>query len=123
MNTAIVILADPGGGDDAAGRVFNGLAVAREVRTRGDDVSVVFQGAGTRWAPLLADPGHPFHALFAAVRVDVAGVSSACATVFGSRDDAVDAGFDLVTGNDVDGVGSLASVAALVDAGYTVLTF
>ena len=29
--------------------------------------AVYFQGTGTRWAALLADPDHPIHALYASV--------------------------------------------------------
>ena len=31
MGTAVVVLADPAGGDEAAGRVFNALAAARVI--------------------------------------------------------------------------------------------
>jgi hypothetical protein len=123
MSTAVVVLADPAGGDDAAGRVFNALAATADLRRDGEAVTVTFQGAGTRWAALLADPGHPFHELFVSVRPAVAGVSDACAAFFGAREDAVAAGFDLVTGNRVEGVGELASLASLIADGYRILTF
>ena len=119
----MVVLADPAGGDDAAGRVFNALAVTGDLRRDGEDVTVIFQGAGTRWAALLAEPDHPFHDLFVTVRPAVAGVSDACATFFGARDAAVEAGFELVTGNPVEGVGELASLARLIADGYRILTF
>lgn len=123
MSTAVVVLADPAGGDDAAGRVFNALAATSDLRREGDDVKVMFQGAGTRWAALLAEPEHPFHELFVNVRPAVAGVSEACSTFFGARDAAVSAGFDLVTGNPVEGVGELPSLARLFADGYRVLIF
>jgi len=123
MRAAVVVLADPAGGDDAAGRVFNALAVTGDLRRTGEDVSVIFQGAGTRWAALLADPEHPFHELFVSVRPAVVGVSEACSAFFGARDGAVRAGFDLVRGNPVDGVGELPSLAHLIADGYQILTF
>jgi|SRR5579862_141843 len=124
MKAAVAVLAGPaGGGDAAAGRVFNPLAAESEFARRGDEVSIVFHGAGTRWPALLADPGHPFHGLFASVPPVAAGVSDACATVFGARGAARDGGMGSVGGNPVDGVGELASVASLVADGNHVLTF
>jgi hypothetical protein len=123
MGTAVVVLADPAGGDDAAGRVFNALAATSDLRHSGEDVTMIFQGAGTRWAALLADPEHPFHELFVTVRPAVAGVSEACSTFFGARDAAVDAGFALVTGNPVEGAGELPSMARFVADGDRILTF
>ena len=46
MKTAIIILSDPKGGEEALGRVFNALAVAHEGLQTGDQVEVVFNGAG-----------------------------------------------------------------------------
>jgi hypothetical protein len=46
--TAVLIFSDPGGGDEALGRVFNALAAAYDFDLAGSDVRVQFQGAGTR---------------------------------------------------------------------------
>jgi hypothetical protein len=35
MKAAVAVLADPAGGEDAAGRVFNALAVATDFRRQG----------------------------------------------------------------------------------------
>ncbi len=35
------------------GRVVNGLQVARELKEAGDDVTVIFDGAGAEWPPTL----------------------------------------------------------------------
>jgi hypothetical protein len=123
MSTAVVVLADPAGGDDAAGRVFNALAATSDLRRDGEDVRVIFQGAGTRWAALLANPEHPFHELFATVRPSVAGVSEACSAFFGAKEAAVAAGFDLVRGNPVGDAGELPSLARMIADGCRVLTF
>jgi hypothetical protein len=121
--TAIVVLSDPNGGDEALGRTFNALAAAKDFRAQGGDVRLLFQGAGTRWTALLADDEHPLHGLYAAVRQDVAGASEACATFFGARDGVSAAGLDFVSQNHIDGVGGLPSLAALAGDGFTVLTF
>jgi len=41
MKTAIIILSDPKGGEEALGRLFNALAVAHEGLQTGDQVEVV----------------------------------------------------------------------------------
>lgn len=124
MKTAIIILSDPhADGDGALGRAFNGLAAAYDFKQRGDDVTVLFQGAGVRWIGELSKDDHPVHDLFEAVKDTVAGVSLACSDVFGGGEDATTEGFDLVSGNDVPGTRGLPSLAALIAEGRTVLTF
>ena len=120
--TTIVVLADPSGGEDALGRVFNALAATYDFKQRRSDVQLVFQGAGTRWAGILTQPDHLAHALYNAVEDKVLGVSSACATVFGASVDAQQNGFALVVGNAVPGTPGLPSVATFASEG-PVITF
>jgi hypothetical protein len=124
MKTAIVVLSDPrSGGEEALGRLFNALAAAYDLKQKQRDVEILFQGAGTRWAGFLTRPEHPAHALYAAVADRVAGVSSACADVFGARADAEANGFSLIGDNAVPGTSGLPSLARYVCDGYSVLTF
>lgn len=124
MKAAIVVLSDPkSGGEEALGRVFNALAAAYDFKQRSVDVSIYFQGTGTRWPGVLSKVDHPVHALFKAVEVDIAGVSCGCADVFGARDDAVKNGFDLITDNSVPGTSGLPSLGKLASDGFTVFTF
>ncbi len=124
MKTAIVILSDPkSGSEEALGRLFNGLAAAYEYKQRGQEVSVLFQGAGTRWAGELVKKDHPAYALFVAVKDKVAGVSCGCADVFGARDGAADCGLNLITDNPVPQTSGIASLARLTAEGYTIITF
>ncbi len=124
MKAAIIILSDPkSGGEDALGRMFNGLAAAYDFKQRNVDVSIYFQGAGTRWAGVVTQPDHPVNGLYQAVQDKVAGVSCGCADVFGSREDAVKNGFDLVTDNSIPGTSGLPSLGQLVADGYSVFTF
>ena len=121
----IVVLSDPKSGsqEEALGRVFNALAAAYDFKRRGDDVSLQFQGAGTRWIGQLSEPDHPAHALFQEVEDTVAGVSCGCADVFGGAEEAQASGFDLITDNPVPGTTGLPSLASLVGEGRTILTF
>jgi hypothetical protein len=124
MNVAILILSDPkASSEEASGRLFNALATAHDLQQRQHTVSVLFLGTGTRWAPLLTREDHPFHALFTSVRGSVAGVSCACSEVFGAREEAESAGQTLLTDNPLPGTSGLPSVAALLEAGYQILTF
>lgn len=124
MKTAIIILSDPkSGGDEALGRLFNGLAAAYDFKQKGDDVTVLFQGAGTRWASYLTNEAHPAHQLYKAVADRIAGVSCGCADVFGAHDDAVKSGFDLIKGNAVPGTSGLPSLQKLVAGGHQVMIF
>ena len=124
MPAAIVVLSDPrSGSDDALGRVFNALAAAYDFKANGEPVTLLFQGAGTRWIGELARADHPAHTLFEQVRDVVAGVSCGCADVFGAADDAVAQGLALIKGNPVPGTGGLPSLRSLLAGGHTVLTF
>ena len=124
MKAAIIVLSDPSSkSEEALGRVFNALAAAYDFKNGGDEVTVLFQGTGTRWVGELQKKDNPAHALYEAVRDRVAGVSCACAEVFGATDEAEKSGFDLIKDNAVPGTPGLPSLRKLNAEGYTVLTF
>jgi len=123
MKTAIIILSDPKAGEDALGRAFNGLAAAYDFKQNGDEVSVLFQGAGTRWIAELSNSNHPIHGLFEAVKDTVAGVSCGCAEVFGATEDVEKSAFEFVNDNAVPGTKGLPSLRKLASDGYTVMSF
>ena len=123
MKAAIVVLSDPKGGDEALGRLFNALAAAYDFKSRQQEVEVLFQGTGTRWAGLLEAKDHPAHALYEAVQDKVVGVSSACSDVFGARESAQKSGYDFITSNAVPGTSGLPSLAKYAADGYVVMTF
>jgi len=121
--TAVVVLSDPQGGEEALGRLFNALAATYDFKQKHQDVQLIFQGTGTRWTGLLTNAEHPAHALYEAVADKVAGVSSGCADIFGARRDAERNGFSLLTTNAVPGTSGLPSLATYAADGYTILTF
>ncbi len=124
MKAAIIILSDPkSGSEEALGRLFNGLAAAYDFKQQGDEVTVRFQGAGTRWIGELSKAEHPAHELFDAVKETVAGVSCGCADVFGANEEAEKSGFELIKDNPVPGTSGLACRRHLSVDGYTVQTF
>ncbi len=124
MKAAIIVLSDPkSGGEDALGRVFNALASAYDFKHGGDEVTLLFQGAGTRWVSELLKAEHPAHDLFQAVLDTVAGASCGCADVFGASEDVAKSGFELIKDNPVPGTEGLPSLRKLIADGYHVLTF
>jgi hypothetical protein len=124
MKAAILVLSDPKGGtDESLGRVFNALASAYEFKANKDEVTIIFQGAGSRWPVELSKPEHPVHGLFEEVKDKVAGISAGCANVFGAADGAKEKGFLLIRDNAVPGTDGLPSLRDLVEQGYTLLTF
>ena len=60
---AILVLADVETHGDL-GRVVNAMIAAKEFTEAGDDVQLIFDGAGTQWLGLLSDPEHKAHRLF-----------------------------------------------------------
>ncbi|MFB6121473.1 MAG: hypothetical protein ABEJ68_10195 [Halobacteriaceae archaeon] len=114
---AIVILAGTESHADT-GRLVNGLEAAKEfAETEGDEVELIFDGAGTQWIPELEDESHDYHDLYAAVRDDTS-VCDYCSGAFGVEDAVADAG--LVTLDDHEGHPSIRS---LVDDDYEIITF
>jgi hypothetical protein len=124
MKAAMIILSDPKTGtEEALGRVFNALAAAYDFKQQGDEVTVLFQGAGSRWIGELGKPEHPVHGLFDEVKETVAGVSCGCAEVFGATEEVEKSAFEFVKDNAVPGTAGLPSLRKLVSEGYTILSF
>ncbi len=124
MKAAIIVVSDPkSGSEEALGRVFNALAAAYDYKQHGDEVSVLFQGAGSRWIGELSKSDHPVHDLFEAVKDTVAGVSCGCAEVFGATQEVEKSAFEFIKDNAVPGTRGLPSLRKLVADGYTILSF
>src|SRR5919198_6094917 len=51
-------------GREGIGRVVNALVTAKEFKETGDEVTIVFDGAGTTWIGTLVDPSHRYHDAF-----------------------------------------------------------
>lgn len=122
--TAIVILSDPNSGsEEALGRLFNAMFVAYELKEKKQDVALIFQGTGVRWAGEVVKPDHPAHALFEAVKDTVAGVCGGCADVFGATEDVKKSGLALVSEKAIPGTSGIIDLSKYLDDGYRVITF
>jgi hypothetical protein len=114
---AVIVLAGTDGHENA-GRLVNGLETAKEfAEADGDEVELIFDGAGTQWIPELEDEDNDYHELYQAVRDDAA-VCDFCSGAFGVEDAVADAG--VVTLDDHDGHPSIRS---LVGDDYEIITF
>lgn len=114
---AIVVLADTDT-HEALGRVVNALEAVKEFKEGGDEVSLIFDGAGVKWVSELSNPEHKASALFAAVRDKVAGACRFCADAFGARGRVQACEVPLLS--EYDGHPSFRN---LVSRGYQVITF
>ncbi|WP_411825533.1 hypothetical protein [Luteolibacter sp. AS25] len=79
--TAFIILA-AGEEPESLGRVVNALTGALEYKDSGQDVQIIFDGAGTQAAAAFADPDHKFNNLFEQVRHFVRGACKHCSNAF-----------------------------------------
>lgn len=124
MKTAIMILSDPkNGSEEALGRVFNALALASECQQKGDEVAVVFNGAGTRWPAELTKLSHPANGLYNAVRDVVEGASCSCAEVFGAMEGVKSSGVPIVQDHALTGTAGLLSIRRYLAEGWNTIVF
>ena len=114
---AVVLLADTDTPGDM-GRMANALITVKEAREAGDDVRLIFDGAGTKWVGVLAAADHKYHESFTSVREAIAGVCAYCAKAYGVADRVEAAGLPLTS--EYEGHPSLRS---LVSEGFQIITF
>lgn len=123
-DTAIIVFSDPkSGSDEALGRLFNALFLTHELKEKGENVELVFQGAGARWAGEIVKSDHPAHALFKSVEDKVAGVCGGCADVFGAKEEAEASGLKLVREKDIPGTTGVLDLSRYVSNGTRLVTF
>jgi hypothetical protein len=113
---AVMLLADTDTAE-SMGRMANALTVASEGKEAGDEVRVVLDGAGTKWAAELASEDHKYHRLFEDVR-DETGACVYCARAYKVKDQVEAIGIELL-----DEYKGHPSVRRLIADGYEVVTF
>lgn len=124
MKLAIIVLSDPkSGSEESLGRLFNALALAHDGREKGDEVAVVFAGAGTRWPAELTKLGHPARGLYDSVRDLVRGASCGCADTFGARKEVEACEVPVLRDNHLPGTSGLAGLRDFAAGGWTTLLF
>lgn len=114
---AIVLLADDED-HEGAGRAVNAFELVKELKDNGEEVRLIFDGGGTRWAAKLNDKDHDIYPLLKAVENKIDGACRFCSKAFGVINDVQKAGITLL--NDYDEHPSLRSYLA---DGYQLITF
>lgn len=122
--TAIVVFSDPkSGSEEALGRLFNAMFLTLALKDKGQDVALIFQGAGARWPAEITNPAHAAHVLYHAVADKVAGVCGGCADVFGATEGVKATGLKLVREKEIAGLGSILDLSGYLDRGYRLVAF
>lgn len=114
---AIVVFSEAEQHADTA-RVVNALETVKEFKDSGDEVELIFDGAGVTSAVALANPEHRLHRLYSKVDDKVSGVCRFCARAFGVYDQAERLGLKFLAEYDQH-----PSLRNRVVDGYQVITF
>lgn len=83
MNKVAVIVLTDTETHESLGRIVNALEFTKELQEHGDEVKIVFDGAGTKWVPELEDEEHDAHPLYKAVKGNIHGACKYCSKAFG----------------------------------------
>ena len=102
---------------EGTGRMANALMTAKEFHDAGDEVKLIFDGAGTTWIPVLADTEPKYHRLLDGLR-DVSAACLYCSKAYGVEDAVEEAGIAFA-----DDFRDHPSLRTLVTDGYQVVTF
>jgi hypothetical protein len=117
IKVAIVVLADTESHGDL-GRLVNALEAVKELKEAGDDVQLIFDGAGTKWIGELSKPDHKAKGLYEAVKDRVTGACRFRAGAFGATESVKSGAISLL--GEYEGHPSLKK---LISQGYHVITF
>lgn len=114
---AILVLADTETHGDL-GRVTNALMAAREFKEGGDEIQLIFDGAGTQWPGVLSDPNHRGHGLFEQVHDVITGACGSCSRAFHAEE-----GLQHAHVKPMEEYHGHPSIRDLVVSGHQVITF
>ncbi|MFP4283875.1 MAG: hypothetical protein ACLFU2_14735 [Opitutales bacterium] len=118
MSKAAIIILAAGDAPESLGRVVNALMAAYEFKQAGDEVRILFDGAGVQAAAAFAQPDHKYHELYQRISDKVTGACDYCSGAFEVTDSVKEAGIPLV-----DEFKGHPSFRSLADAGFTLMTF
>lgn len=116
QNKIAVVIYEPLPGDTS--RVYRGLKTAAEFADAGDDVVVLFDGAGVEALAAVSDSSNPMNPLLEGLRASVIGGCKFCAISHKVRDQIEAAGWALLADNAGE-----ASIRSLANEGRQILNF
>lgn len=114
---SVVLLADVESHGDL-GRAVNALSLVKEAKEAGDDVELIFDGAGVQWVRELSREDNKLRGQFEKVKDRVAGACEFCSSAFGVKEAVRSAGVPYLS--EFEGHPSLRS---RVEEGFQVVTF
>jgi hypothetical protein len=114
---AIVVLAEAGS-HEALGRVVNAMSFAKELNENGDDVKIIFDGAGVTFVPLLEDEDHDAHPLYQSIKPVIEGACKFCSKAFGVINEVRKTDVKLL-----DDFDDHPSLRGYMEDGYQIVTF
>lgn len=119
MKVAIILHAEPGT-EDSMGRAAHSLIYTKELKDKGHDVKLIFDGGGTAWIRRMIERDHPLNPLYleAKERGAIEGVCHFCTTAFGDKIENMNAEGLKLLGDFIEHP----SVASFVEDGYQIIT-
>lgn len=114
---AVVVMADTDTHENM-GRMLNAMELVKEYKESNEEVTLIFDGAGTKWIPELAKEDNKLHEIYKSIEDRISGVCSFCANAFGVKNAVQSTGITLL--DEFEGHPSLKQY---LDKGYHVVTF
>jgi hypothetical protein len=114
---AILVLSDMER-HEGLGRVVTALEATKELKESGDEVELIFEGAGTTSVAAIASPEHDLHRLYTKIQDRVTGVCRYCARAFGVFEEVEKAGLTFLAEYDQH-----PSVRRLLEEGNEIIIF
>ena len=93
------------------------------VKQKGDEVAVLFNGVGTRWPAELAKFSHPANGLYNVARDVVQGALCGCAEAFGATEGLKACGVPIVKDHALAGTAGLLSLRRYLAEGRQAVVF
>ncbi|HCW76621.1 MAG TPA: hypothetical protein DHU63_08790 [Candidatus Marinimicrobia bacterium] len=103
---------------EAMAKVSNALVLVSEAAEQGDELKVIFEGAGTKWIGELEKPTNGLHEPYSKVKNSITGVCHHCAHAFGVANEVKQAGIAFLAE-----FNNHPSMRTLVQEGYEVILF
>lgn len=114
---AIVVFSDTNT-MEAMGKVSNAFVLASEAIEAGDELKIIFEGAGTKCIGEMEKADHALHQMYQNTKKHITGVCAYCAKAFGVKNEVEKADISLL-----DEYKSHPSLRNLVVEGFQVITF
>lgn len=114
---AIVVFSDTNT-VEALGKVSNAFMLASEAMENGDDLKLIFEGAGTKWIGELEKEDNKLHSLYLGLKPHITGACAFCANAFGVKSQVEKAKITLLSEYKEH-----PSLRNLVAEGYSIVSF